>query len=516
MTDRQPLLSKGDLDAFWALFADNLVNMLIVATVMTGVFGIPDEIVFGRVLPGLGVALVAGLGFYAWRARVLAREEGRSDVTALPYGISTPVMFVYLFGIIGAVHARTGDGLLAWRVGLAAAFVGGVIEAVGSVIGPWLKRSLPRAGMLGTLAGISLVFIATIPLAEIFAMPLVGFPAMAIVLVGLVAGRKLPFGLPAGLTAIVVGTAIGFATGHSELSVEGVGFYPPIPVVGDLIAGLQALSDHSWVLAVVLPLEVYNFIETMNNVESAEAAGDRYPVRSCQIADGVGTMIGALFGAPFPTTVYIGHPGYKRLGARSGYALGVGIVFFAGSLFGLVALLRNLIPIPAAAPILVFIGLVITGQAFTATPRRHAMAVALAMVPHVSNLLVLKWGSLLGAAGTVSEERLPALTDPEMLAAMAQQGAHVAGHQALAAGSIVVGLIWGSLAAFLIDGKYGKAAATSVSALALTLVGLIHAPQLGIATGDVFWGYAVVTLVIGVLAIASRGRDGREEPPSEA
>ena len=82
---------------------DNLANMIIIAGVMTGVFQIPGEIVFGRVLPGLGVALVVGLGFYAWQARRLARREGRDDVTALPYGISTPVMFVYLFGIIGFI-----------------------------------------------------------------------------------------------------------------------------------------------------------------------------------------------------------------------------------------------------------------------------------------------------------------------------------------------------------------------------------------------------------------------------
>ena len=41
-----------------------------------------------------------------------------------------------------------------------------------------------------------------------------------------------------GLLAIVVGTAIGFATGDSHISTEGVGLYPPIPVLGDLLARL--------------------------------------------------------------------------------------------------------------------------------------------------------------------------------------------------------------------------------------------------------------------------------------
>ena len=515
-TGAQPWFCRGDVNAFWALFADNLANMIIIAAVMTGVFHIPGEIVFGRVLPGLGVALVAGLAFYAFQARALARREGRDDVTALPYGISTPVMFVYLFGIIGAVHSRTGDGLLAWRVGIAAAFVGGCIEAVGAIVGPWLKRNLPRAGMLGTLAGIALVFIATIPLAEVFEQPLVGFPAMAIILVGLVGARRLPLGLPAGLVAIVVGTAVAFATGQANFSLEGVGFYLPLPLVGDLIAGLEALSQNAWVLAVVLPVEVYNFIETMNNVESAEAAGDKFPVRTCQVADGMGTVIGSIFGAPFPTTVYIGHPGYKRLGARSGYALAVGLVFFAGSLFGLVALLHNLIPIAAVAPILVYVGLVITGQAFTACPRTHAMAVALAMLPHVSNLLSLKWASMLTALRSHVSGDLPALGDASFVQSMLQQGAHVAGHQALAGGSIVVGLIWGSLAAFLIDGRYWRAALVSISGAVLTFIGMIHSTSLQLNSGHLLWGYVIVAVVLVALALLSRGQAGGDDDAGAA
>ena len=126
----------------------------------------------------------------------------------------------------------------------------------------------------------------------------------------------------------------------------------------------------------------------MNNVESAEAAGDKYPVRTCQIMDGVGTMVGTLFGSAFPTTVYIGHPAYKRLKGRCGYALGVGIVLFLGAIFGFIHFLYNLIPEAAVAPMLVFVGLVITAQAFAASPAKHSLAVAVAIIPHLSNICV--------------------------------------------------------------------------------------------------------------------------------
>jgi len=257
-----PVIRRGDLNGFWALFADNLANLVLIATVCTFVFEMPGNVVFGRILPGIGVALMVGLSFYFIQARRLARREGRTDVTALPYGISTPILFVYLFGVIGPVYWTTGKAVCAWQVGVGAAFVGGIIEMLGCLIGPWLKRITPRAGMLGTLAGIAIVWIATVPLAEIFEHAAIGFPSLAIILLGLVAGVRFPGGIPAGLLAIAVGTFMGFVTGESKLTLEGAGFYPPVLVFSDLWAGLQYIAGDLKVFTIVLPIEIYNFIET--------------------------------------------------------------------------------------------------------------------------------------------------------------------------------------------------------------------------------------------------------------
>ena len=121
-------------------------------------------------------------------------------MTALPYGISTPVMFVYLFGVIGPIYWSTQDPVLAWQVGIGAGFMGGIVAALGAIIGPWLKRITPRAGMLGTLCGIALVFIGTVPLADrSFEHPIIGFASMIIILWGLIGRFRLPGNIPAGL-----------------------------------------------------------------------------------------------------------------------------------------------------------------------------------------------------------------------------------------------------------------------------------------------------------------------------
>ncbi len=145
------------------MFTDNLVNLMMLSGVCQFVFQMPAEIVFGRIVPGAAIAILAGVAVYTSMAKWVANKQGR-DVTALPYGISTPVMFVYLFGVIGPIYWATSDPLLAWQVGIGAGFMGGIVAAFGAIVGPFLKRITPRAGMLGTLCGIALVFIGSVPL----------------------------------------------------------------------------------------------------------------------------------------------------------------------------------------------------------------------------------------------------------------------------------------------------------------------------------------------------------------
>jgi len=489
---KYPLFSKDDLTAFWALFSDNLANIVISTGVCLSVFGMSGKIVFGRILPGVSVSLIVGLFFYANLARKLALKEGRTDVTALPYGISTPVMFVYLFGIVGPVYFSLkakgieNASLYAWQIGVASAFIGGVIEAIGSIFGPYLKKITPRAGMLGTLAGIAIVWIATVPMAEIFEDPVVGFVSLAIVFTGLIARVRFPANIPAGLLAIIVATVISLFMGHSKITFENVSFHLPVPVFSDLINGFKLLFKYPSIFTIIIPIEIYNFIETMNNVESAQAAGDKYPVGTCQIMDGAGTMVGSIFGSMFPTTVYIGHPAYKRLNARSGYALGVGIVIFFSAIFGLIQFLYHLIPIAAVAPMLVFVGIVITGQAFTATPHRHSLAVAVALIPHVSNLLVSKINSVLQTAGTLVNDRF--------IAKLLEAGVHWQGQNALSQGAILTGLLWGAIVAELTDLKFKKAFAFSLMCFFLALFGFIHSPKLEINFSSIAIGYLIMSV----------------------
>src|SRR6058998_3122405 len=117
--DRLPLWVPGDWNAFFGLFTNVILNVLVLTGLVLGVVKLPDSIVFGRILPALGIALPLGNLYYAYLAYKLARAEGRSDVCAMPYGPSVPHMFIVVFVIMLPTALKTGDPLLGWAAGLA-------------------------------------------------------------------------------------------------------------------------------------------------------------------------------------------------------------------------------------------------------------------------------------------------------------------------------------------------------------------------------------------------------------
>ena len=95
---------RGDIDGFFGLFVDNLLQLMLIAVLCTKVCGMPPELVYGRILPGAALSILFGNIFYTWQARRLAIRTGRPDVTALPYGINTVslIAFVFLISLAGA------------------------------------------------------------------------------------------------------------------------------------------------------------------------------------------------------------------------------------------------------------------------------------------------------------------------------------------------------------------------------------------------------------------------------
>jgi AGZA family xanthine/uracil permease-like MFS transporter len=486
---------SGDWNGFFGLFTNLLLNVIVLTGLSLGLVQLPESIVYGRILPALGIALAFGNVLYAWFAYELARKEKRNDVTAMPYGPSVPHMFIVVFLVMLPVYLQTKDPVLAWQSGLAWCLLIGVIVLIGAFIGPWIRAVTPRAAMLGTLAGISITFISMRPAFQIWEVPWIGFVSLAIVLIAWTAGLRLPGNIPGGLAAVLIGTGLGWFAALAGLSsymdpsavaqsFEKFGIHLPW-LSTDVFSGLTRVAP---MLATAIPLGVYNFIEAMNNVESASAAGDRYDLRKILLADGFGAIIGSLLGSPFPPAVYIGHPGWKAVGGRIGYSLATGAAIASVCFLGLTALALAVIPLVAILPILLYIGLVIGAQAFQATPANHAPAVVLALVPNIAEWAKTQIDGALAASGTsVSDVGLQKL---------AETGVLYHGLEVLGGGSVLAGMVLGAMAAFIIDRRLLAAAATSIIGAVLAFIGLIHASQLGWAASPIVsLGYCLFAVV---------------------
>lgn len=469
--------AAGDINGFLGLVVDNLSILAFLAAALVGLFGVPADIVFLRMFPGTALGVLLGNLAYAWMARRLARRTGRIDVTAMPLGLDAPTSIAMALLVLGPAFAGyrhagmdpTAAGLATWKLGMASLVVMGVLKTVLSFFGAWVQRTVPRAGLLGSIAGIALVLMGFLPLVEIMRVPVVGFAGLGIVLLTLVARRPLPFGIPGVLGAGLVAAALYYVRG--PLGVLGSGYHAPAawqwriafpwPSLG-FLDGLPATVPY---IPLILPFGLLMVVGGINVTESARAAGDDYPTRDIILVEALATLVAGVCGGVAQTTPYIGQPAYKAMGARVAYIVITGVVIGLGGVLGVLSNLVEWLPVAVLAPILVFVAIGITTQAFEATPLRYAPAVVFSFFPAIARMLAIKLGD-------------PGIVDPAhfgVLYADASRGlSELAVIVILGNGFIITSMVWATFVVALIDGRVRHAAGIVALGGLLTAFGIIH------------------------------------------
>src|SRR5271154_1733746 len=499
---RPKLWTPGDLNAFFGFGTNILVNMLTITILLRVVIKIPDLIVSGRILPALGLMLCLSTFYYAYLAYRLAKQTGRSDVCALPSGISVPHMFIVTFVIMLPIALKTNDPVQGWEAGLVWVFFQSFILMIGGFIAPIVRKITPRAALLGTLAGVSITFISMRPALQVYMTPVIGLTCFAVIMVSWLGGFKYPMGIPAGLVAIAVGMIIAwgsnaFGLDYGGLSLKGItdaftsfGLNVPIPAVDHVFSGFKYLAV---ILVTAVPFGIYDLVEAMDNVESAEAGGDPYPTTRVLTADGIVSLIGCLMGNPYINAVYIGHPGWKAMGGRIGYSAAVGVMVIILSWFGIISLMLAIVPVVAISPILLYIGMLIGAQAFQTTPKGHAPAIVLGLVPHVAAWAKTMMDGALAVAGTSA-----VVLGFDKLANV---GVLYPGLRTLGGGGLLTRRIFSAVWTFIIPKQFVNAAAFALAGAVLTFFGFMHGEAVGIAvTPTVAVAYAIVAAFLFALS----------------
>ena len=508
----------GDLNGFFGLVVDNLAVMAFLATVLVGLFKFPADIVFTRMFPGTALGVLVGDLVYTWMAVRLSRRTGRFDVTAMPLGIDTPTTIGLALLVLGPAFSKFKQSgldehaaaIATWHLGMASMMVMGLLKFALSFAGAWVGRVIPRAGLLGSIAAIALMLIGFIPIVEVMQVPIVGFVTLGVVLYSVVAKGLLPGKVPGVLAAVLLGLALYYTLGPLGLAGPGyrapgaltLRFALPMPSLG-FIDGLRSTVPY---LPLILPFGLLMVIGGINVTESARAAGDDYSTRDILLTEAFATLVAGLCGGVAQTTPYIGQPAYKKMGARAGYTLLAGVFVGLGGIFGYLSNLVELVPLAVLAPILVFVSIDITAQAFEASPGRHAAAVVFSFFPAIARLLAIELGN-------------PAYVAPEhfreMLTSTAQGMPELGVIVALGNGFIITSMIWAGFLAALVDRRTKAAISTLLAGALLTLFGVIHSVDPG---GGMYlpWelegvgrtlafqltaAYAVLAAVVGLLAL---------------
>ena len=465
---------SGDLDGFFGLFFSGFPDLLLIAG-LAPLCGLPLELVSSRILPAVAFSILGGNLFYAWQAYRLAERTGRTDVTAIPFGVNTPTVFAYIFLIMLPVYLRTHDSQLTWHVGIFACFLSGIVQTAGAFCTDWLRRHTPRAALLCPLAGIGIAFLCLGFIMRIFQTPELALLPTVIILAVYGSRMRLPLRIPGGLLCILAGVIL-----VAILRALHIYHLPPPPP--SLPLGLHLprpvnvfeflRQGEGWkYLSIILPMSALDTIVSLQILESVKVAGDDYPTWSSLLVNGVATLGAAALGSPFPTTLYVGHMAHKAYGARVGYSILNGLVTVLICITGVISPILHFVPLEIVAIVIVWFGLLTVAQAFQEIPKAHCVAVAFGLLPMLAawglqlvDLALRKAGSSLFQAAPNFGEELA-----------------IYGLIALSQGALLVSMIWAAALAYMLDRRFLPAAGWLLAGAVLSFFGLIHAYDLNSA-----------------------------------
>lgn len=466
---------KGDVDAAFGLFFDGFSKILTATGIMIFVFGMPSSIVIGKIVPAIGIVNFLGNLWYFYEAKQLAEKEQRHDVTAQPFGIGASQLTGWLYLIMGPIYWQTGDAMLAYKVGLTAAFIGSFVEILGAFCGNWISRVVPHSALLGNMASGAVVWLSFVGMAFVFDKPIYSVLPLFIIIIDYLGKADKRFTkIPSGIMAILIGTVISWSTGYLTLnnlvsSFNQIGFYMPHTFFGEIFEGFKNIVPY---LPIIIPLQINNFLTTLQGIESAKDVGDCYPQRESMIMDGVTTMIGSILGNPFPTTVYCGHPGWKEIGARAGYSVVVAFAYLVICLTGLTGIVMALVPYEAVMVLLIFVGLSVANNTIKNMDKKYFIVVLLSMIPIVFQYIQVLIDSAVQAAGSTTA-KIP-------VERFAQFSVPITGIQILSYGAFLSSLFMAALLACVIDKKYECAGGFAIVLSCCSIIGLIHCESIGL------------------------------------
>lgn len=524
---------KGDLDGFIALGLDNLLMLILMSAFCLGFpLEFPPEVFYLNVLPAAGVAVLVGNIYYAILARNISSRTGRRDVCALPFGINIITLIAFVFLILyPAKLSAVASGmspeeasLASWRAGIIACVIAGLIEVGGAFVAERVRRLTPLPALLAAVGGIALCFLAMDFIFRAFSYPIVGVVTFGLAILLYFSGVRLPWKAPTGLVVLFLGIGISWS-----LSGWGLVDLVPVGTIESAFIGLNwpyPVAEQLWIalplalefLPAILPISVISVLVALQNIEAAATAGDEYKSVPCLAYSGTSTILAGVCGCPFPTSVYLGHPAWKAIGARAGYSIANGVFVLAVCLTGSLSYIVYFVPIEAGMAILIWIGVATTSKAVQAVHVRYIPAIIIGFVPVVAAFCALLVKRTMLSLGYGASDMPFPVNIEELFASNTDFFA--AGMFALEQGYVYSSMVWAATTACAIDRRFGAAAIWLFIGALLSSIGFMHSYEvlhadvrgvMGVSIDGFLGAYLVLAICALLLAVLERFEPYRSE-----
>lgn len=440
---------KGDIDATFGVLFDGIVKVIASIGIMVSIIGFDKAFVFGKIIPGISLA-VAGGHIFVWKlAENLKKKENRDDIVALPSAVTAGRLFVWLFSIMLPVYAQTQDMYLALGAGIGANIISSVLSIIISVLSPLLLKIIPNIAIFGGLVGGSIAYLTFSSLKDMFAFPVVALICLFIILI--INFGKIKTKVPPVLISIFFGIIAGFIT--KAITVEGI--TTAFSDVGFNMGGLslslipQGVKIAFEYISIIFAWSLLEAIASLQGVQQAVSVGDKFDIIQTLVGVNLISLVSALVYNPFPIGITWGYPTWKEVKATSNYTLIIGAIYLVLGFTGLIAVVTAVIPTASVLPILVFIGLISFQGTLQYTDPKYFGAIALAMVVPIIDFF-----------GGVAGDNMP-----QSLKILMQ-------------GSMIISIIWASILSLSIDGEFKKTSYFFFAGGVATFFGIIHSPVL--------------------------------------
>ncbi|MGL4670537.1 MAG: hypothetical protein ACRCVG_08120 [Methanobacteriaceae archaeon] len=468
---------KSDFDATMGVFFDGFTKIVIAVGVLLSL--LPKEIIFGKVMSGLGVS-VLGLHIYYWYlGEKMKKETGDESYVAIPGGVSAYRFFIYLFAIFFVVLGNDTPET-ALKVTVMANFLGSIVFIFGAWIVPFLMKILPGESIFGALAGAALAFLGiNVINGSVVTMPLIGIVSSFIIFIIYLGNIKTK--LPAVLIAITFGTILGWIgvfagfTPESVLSVKAltdsfntISIYLPSIAIDFL--NVEIFKKTLPFLPVIIAFGIGDVVNVILGLGQAKAVGHNYSEKKVIIGTGIFSLLSSFLGNPFPFTIFFGYNTWKEIDAGTGYSLATGMIYLVLGLTGSFAVISSLIPIASVGGILVFIALVSIAQTFASSDTKYYSALSMALIIPVFEVISNMMGKeVLNLA-------------PNLLP--------------LAQGSTITAILWTAGLVFIIDNKWLASSSVFLTAALASFIGLIHSGNIMLFANV---QYTIIYIIIAVI-----------------